>query len=213
MSFKDYRSDKHLEAEEFQDFVSDALFEIGLPIGCYSSKKYQYKKGESRAGVEIKYDQRVAETGNLYIETAEKADPSRPAFSDSGIFRNDNSWLYVIGDYRTIWIFAKSMLRLLYEATKQEGVPRYPRVDEATFGTSKGFLLPRIDADRYAARVLMPSGETKATYADSSNGTTTGPTPEEIVSGDFNGAYVKPWNRPLEDWPQHSQSNKPTDLF
>ena len=43
---------KQLEkALEFQDFVADKLYNIGIPLNCYSSKKYQYEKGESRSGI------------------------------------------------------------------------------------------------------------------------------------------------------------------
>jgi hypothetical protein len=37
--------EKLIEASEFQDFVSDMLYDTGIPINLYTSKKYQYNKG------------------------------------------------------------------------------------------------------------------------------------------------------------------------
>ena len=54
---------------------------------------------------EIKRDGKFRETGNLYIETAEKSHPDKYEFIPSGIMRQDNSWLFVIGDEKTIYIF------------------------------------------------------------------------------------------------------------
>ena len=91
---------KQLEkALEFQDFVADKLYNIGISLNCYSSRKYQYEKGESRSGIEIKFDDQRKKTGNLYIEYAEKSNPNNKNYVPSGIERKDNTWLYVIGDY------------------------------------------------------------------------------------------------------------------
>jgi len=57
---------------EYQDFIVEILAEkYGLIIPNYSSKKYQYDVGENKQGIEIKFDDRLKETGNLYIEIAE----------------------------------------------------------------------------------------------------------------------------------------------
>lgn len=56
----------------FQDFVTDKLYQIGWSINAYSSKKYNIEKGESIAGIEIKHDKKMKETGNLYIEMYER---------------------------------------------------------------------------------------------------------------------------------------------
>jgi hypothetical protein len=40
---------------EFQDFVLDTLINhLGLTVSYYSSRKWQFDKGESRQGVEIR---------------------------------------------------------------------------------------------------------------------------------------------------------------
>jgi hypothetical protein len=122
--------------EEFQDYLVDAIYELGLPIVQYTSRKYQYKKGESRFGFEIKKDQNFRRTGNLYIETHEKQ-VDAVSFVESGILRNDVRVL-LIGDERTIYMFVKQTLLWLWEH-KSDGVYRYKRVEK---DTSRGFLLP-----------------------------------------------------------------------
>ena len=63
----------------------EKLFEVGIILKCYSSKKYQNAKGESSAGMEIKFDDKRKNTGNLYIEYAEKSNPSNKSCIPSGI--------------------------------------------------------------------------------------------------------------------------------
>lgn len=142
-----YRHEKSESGTRYQDFVVELLWiRRGLPIMQFASREYQIRKGESLTGVEIKNDEKYAETGNLWIEVGEKAMPRDGDFAPAGILRGDNSWLYVIGDYRTVFVFAKRNLVLLHEAK------RYPVIENAR-KTSIGFLLPRADARRWAAFV------------------------------------------------------------
>jgi ribosomal protein L37AE/L43A len=133
---EDYKG-KYIEGLEYQDFIAEKFYEIGIPIVSYGSKKYQYTKGENRNGIEIKYDMKFKDSGNLYIEIAEKQNENNENYVTSGIFRNDNSWLYVIGDYEEIFIFGKKHLQAIYKQN------RYKEVETPT---SKGFLLPVKDA-------------------------------------------------------------------
>lgn len=111
-----YREGCTDDADEFQDFVVDTILaHLKIPICVYSSKKYQYNKGESANGVEIKFDRKLAETGNLYIETAEKAQPRSGDYAPSGIFRSDNTWLWIQGNREVLFIVPKKILLLLYE--------------------------------------------------------------------------------------------------
>jgi len=96
-------------------------------------------------GAEIKRDGRFRETGNLYIEVAEKSHPDRSAFTDSGIMRRDNSWLFVTGDEKTIYIFSTKYLKMLVHTRKYKHV-------EGT--TSKGYLMPMADAEKYCIRKI-----------------------------------------------------------
>ena len=132
----DYYKKKLREGLEYQDFVFDQLQHMeGMPIflGAYASEKYQYEKGESPSGLEIKYDKRFHETGNLFIEIAEKSDASLPEYTPSGIMRNDNTWLYLVGDYEQAFIFPKKLLRAFC-------VPSNPAISYREIATSQGYL-------------------------------------------------------------------------
>ena len=115
----------------YQDFVIDRLYEVGIPLISYSSKKYQTLIGENKAGIEIKFDRKFRETGNFYIETAEKSNARNIDYVPSGIFRSDNTWLYIIGDYQTIYVFSKEQLKKCKDKYRQVETP-----------TSRGFLIP-----------------------------------------------------------------------
>ena len=143
----------------FQDFVVDFCWtHLGLAVVQYNSKVYQQAVGESRTGVEIKFDMKFKNTRNLWIEVAEKARPRPGAYAESGINRSDNTWLYCIGDYDKFYIFAKVFL----VALAQSG--RYRILENGT-KTSEGYLLPEKDADKYAAAVLTPNAASKVTSA------------------------------------------------
>lgn len=146
MSYGDYYDKKKEDGEAFQDFVQDQFWTLGVAIQNYTSKEWQQKRGENRAGIEIKLDDQYAETGNLYIEVAEKSDPGNPEYVPSGI-RREGVWLLVIGNYKTIFVFSVKILEMLiveYELKK------------VTTPTSIGYLLPDEVAIRYAAKVIAP---------------------------------------------------------
>jgi hypothetical protein len=146
--YQAYRQNKTESGLVYQDFVTDFLARvIGLHVAVYGSKFYQYQKGESRTGVEIKNDQKFASTGNLYIEVAEKAAPRPGDYAQSGIWRGDNTKLFVIGDYEQIFIFPLHTLQSLC---------RSGRYRQVTTPTSVGFLLPAADAPLYAVWVFAP---------------------------------------------------------
>mgnify|MGYP001590487750 CR=1 FL=1 len=138
-----YYAQKLEEGLQFQDVVTQALYMRGIVVVGYASRRFQNTHGENMLGAEIKRDGEFRKTGNLYIEVAEKSHPDRPNFVPSGIMREDNSWLFVIGDERTVWIFSTKYLRLL--------VDRWRRVEKAT---SIGHLCPLGQADKYAIRKI-----------------------------------------------------------
>lgn len=132
---------------EFQDFVCAALAKHGIILQNFSSKKYQIGVGENLQGFEIKLDQRCTETGRLSIEVAEKSrDDESLAWSDSGIMRNDNSWLYIQGNYDSLFVFQKTWLQRFYTERK-------PKTDEK-FGTVRTFYMSTDLARRFAAKVI-----------------------------------------------------------
>lgn len=130
------------EGLKFQDHVTDVLYEHGMVIVTYVSKA-RGLRAENRLGVEIKRDGRFRETGNLCFETAEKSRPGNPNYVSSGIYRDDNAWLYLIGDEKTMWVFSKKFLQEL---------DRSGRYRTYEISTSRGFLMPVVDADRWCAR-------------------------------------------------------------
>lgn len=141
-----YYKEKLEQGLTYQDFVIDELYRHGLPIISYSSKKYQMEVGENKPGFEIKNDQKFHKTGNLYIEIAEKSSPQISTWTASGIFRNDNTWLYIIGDYQRIFVFGKS--QLIQASLRSKFLKVWNE-------TSRGFLLPVEVAERiYSIKII-----------------------------------------------------------
>jgi hypothetical protein len=131
---------------QFQDFVAELFHDkLGVTITNYQSRGYQFGKGENKQGIEIKLDRDILETNNVSIEIAEKSRADLSEYTPSGIYRPDNSWLYVQGNYKIVFIFAKSTLLLLH----QSGL--YPDKEKPTICK---FHLPVADARKYAAVVI-----------------------------------------------------------
>lgn len=135
---------------EFQDFVCVLLAKHGIILQNIVSKKHQIDTGENLQGFEIKLDTRWTDTGRLSIEIAEKSSATRKEFVPSGIYRNDNSWLYIQGNYDGLFIFPKKTLILLHKTQ------RFP---EKEMPTIKTFYLPELDAHKYCARFICPNKE------------------------------------------------------
>ena len=137
----DYYKEKLEAGLEYQDFVADKLRKDDpcIILGAYSSRKYQNERGESASGIEIKHDMRMKDTGNLYIEVAEKSNAALHDYTPSGIMRNDNTWLYLIGDYEQAFLFSKHQLKALY-ADEKHYASRGIRKKQTP--TSIGFTYP-----------------------------------------------------------------------
>lgn len=135
---------------EFQDYVVEKLSNnYGISITVFQSKKYQFNIGESLQGVEIKYDARstgdctyneCTATGNVGIEVAEKSNPNIVEFTPSGIYRLDNTWLYIVGNYHQFWALNKKHLIALHKENKY--------TTKTTLPTLKTMLLPINIADQ-----------------------------------------------------------------
>ena len=135
------------QGEAYQDFVAEQFYKVGIPLLNYSSRKYQFNVGENQSGFEIKNDTLFRKFGNFYIEIAEKKKATNLNYVRSGIFRSDNAWLYIIGDYDEIFILSIKQLRLLYASNKYREV-RTP--------TSMAFLLPVKEArERHAIKIIQ----------------------------------------------------------
>lgn len=132
---------------EFQDFVCEQLARRGVVLQNLSSKKYQLQIGENLQGFEIKLDDRCTDTQRLSIEVFEKTrDDPTLEWTPSGILRGDNSWLYIQGNRKILFVFAKRWLLNYYNATN-------PLISEKR-GTIKTFYLPFPIARRHAARTI-----------------------------------------------------------
>jgi len=147
------RSDTIEAGNIFEDYVCDRLSGMGIVLRTYKSKQFQLGKGENRIGWEIKLDEGVIKYKHLSIEIAERSrnDPALK-WTNSGIYRNDNSWLYVHGNMETFWILFKPALVKFFEDT-------HPATQEK-FGTIKTFYLEYQDADKLGIRVICKEGVT-----------------------------------------------------
>ncbi len=153
--YESYRKSQIESGQAYQDFVVDCCYRIlNMPISCYSSQLYQQNVGESINGVEIKNDRKFKQTGNLYIELGEKARPRGGGYAPSGIYRDDNTWLYLIGDFDTIFGLSKRFLIGMSKTGK------YKKVENGT-KTSVAFLLPVADAFKFASFVMTPNASDK----------------------------------------------------
>jgi hypothetical protein len=136
--------------QEFQDFCALQISKnLNIPLVNFSSKEYQFKIGENLQGFEIKYDRCFENTGNLWIEISQRITPDQDYYS-SGIFKEDNAWMYCIGNYSIIYIFSKKHLCLMSNCGKWQ-------IHENKLRTSKGFLISREDAERYSANKIVAS--------------------------------------------------------
>ncbi len=140
-------TNKTLElGRQFQDTILFDLNKRGISFSNYTSKKFQYEVGENTAGIEIKHDMQFRKTGNLFIEYKTKA--INGEWIKSGINRNDNTWLFLIGDEKKYWIFGKKSLSRILQGQLEIGIRDVQTRD------SCGFLLPLNLANLYAEKVI-----------------------------------------------------------
>lgn len=117
---------------EFQDFAAYHIHsQLGLSIQIYGSKKYQYAEGESTQGVEFKLDKGFIKYDHLSIEIAEKTNAAHNLWTPSGIYRKDNTWLYVQGNYDYFYIFFKHTLVHLHDQGRLEKAGDLPTIRRA----------------------------------------------------------------------------------
>ena len=138
---------------EFQDFVCTVLMREGIVLQNLGSKLYQLQVGESLWGFEIKLDRQFLETGRLSIELAEKSCSDMPGWTPSGIYRSDNTWLYIQGNYDRIYIFPKRFLVSLHKTGRYQ-IGESPK-DRPTV---RKYYLPLIEAEKYCARRIDIKG-------------------------------------------------------
>ena len=130
--------------KEFEESVSTFLTSQGWPIKLYFSATGQWEWGESAAHVEIKFDRRLEETGNAFIETRERRDDTGLSqWRAAGIYDASEPWFYLIGNDYDIWLLSVRWLDLMKRSNKYQ---------ERTTATSEGFLIPRTLLDKTAIK-------------------------------------------------------------
>jgi len=130
-NWNDYKED--LEAgQQYQDYLLEKLLPHGIQLMYYTSLKKQ-KVGETINGIEVKYDRKFRKTGNLYITTQARA-TSNSDYHPCGVTKLDNSWLYMIGDEKDVYILGKKQL---YTFFKMGNFKEFEIPQE----TNKGFLI------------------------------------------------------------------------
>ena len=148
-----YYNENFEKGLQFQDFVINTLIKRQcLVLSPLMSNNAQVYVGETLQGFEIKYDARCTgdnktqATNQLSIEIAEKQVKENEYYVPSGIYRDDNSWMYIQGNYQQFWIFSKKMLQVLHKTKNYK---------EASMPTIKKFYLPLDHADYYCAKKII----------------------------------------------------------
>lgn len=95
------------EGKAFEDYCCLALQTLGCFTRTYASRAYQKSHGETGGLLEIKFDRKLASTGNLFVETECSGKPS-------GIYAPPCTLLWLHGDYDCAYLLArKDLLRML----------------------------------------------------------------------------------------------------
>jgi hypothetical protein len=147
------------EGKKYEEFVRKLINPWGITMWHHEDKLLQWKVGENRQGCEIKLDNRCTDTGRLSIEIAEKTLRTKEWVA-SGIMRQDNSWLYIQGNYQIVFVFSKSWLIRYYEQKVT------PADTEEHNGTVRKFYLPLQVAKMCAALVLDGEGKRIDSFID-----------------------------------------------
>lgn len=130
------------ESHAFEVYIEHLFLQHGVDIGLYYGKEQQYLKGETSAGIEIKYDKLSIQTGNYYIEYQERM-RSTGHWVKSGILKPDDTRFYLLGTIDRFAIFERNWLLGYYHrlVENRERLPDAMLVSEKEHGTSKGFIL------------------------------------------------------------------------
>lgn len=138
----DYYLNQLETSHRFEVYIDYCFRQRGYDIGLYYGKKQQYSQGETKAGIEIKCDRKLRETGNVYIEYQERM-TREGVWVDSGILKPDETKYFLIGTEEEFYILPREALYGLYTRVVLQGeyIPGVKKVREKTHGTSKGFII------------------------------------------------------------------------
>ena len=147
--FDDVRTNEDFQidlraGQEYEDFVAEQLWHHRWPIYVYQSRKWQWKSGESVNGIEIKLDRKFRDTGNLFIETAERRTTTGASqWRPSGIYDEHEPRILAIGDYRTIYLLGVRWLI--------HGLVNHLEIEKGTF---RGYVLKLSHAESSALDII-----------------------------------------------------------
>lgn len=127
------------EGWEYQDFIMKELMKVGICLFPFQSKKYQIECGESLSGIEVKYDKKMSETGNIFIETASATPYYTNQLCPSGIF-GTNCFLYIIGDKTCAYMFSTAQLKFMAQNTSRYGFKVFKSPEREGFLISTEYL-------------------------------------------------------------------------
>lgn len=135
MDYNKYYKSQLEIGKDYERYVSKTFWTplFGSPLNFYDTKVDQYNIGESKEGVEIKFNSGIDEYGSLYFEIGENR-PGAPTVT-SGIYRADNTVYWICGDKKIVFLFLKDDLREIYEKKL------YLKESQCGLGTSVGYLL------------------------------------------------------------------------
>ena len=131
-------------SHRFEVYIDDLFRRHGYDIGLFYGKNQQYHQGESKAGIEIKCDKRLQETGNVYIEYQERMTKTGE-WVDSGILKPDQTKYFLIGTMEEFFILPRERLQNYYHRLVKcgEKIEGIELKEERAHQTSKGFTIQR----------------------------------------------------------------------
>lgn len=136
---------KQKRAFRFESYIMDWFQkEKAINISHYHLIEEQIHKGENRQGIEIKNDQMLQNTGNVFISVKKVYNQGEYQYP-TGIYKKDQNdldqcWLYVIGNKNEHWVFSSKLLRQYFEKYKPE---LKKGADLPKGGLEYGFVLSR----------------------------------------------------------------------
>lgn len=156
------------DSHRFEVYAESVFKDYGLDIGLFYGKSQQYDLGETKVGIEIKCDKRSEDTGNYYIEYQERLN-NYGEWVNSGILKDDNTKYYFYGVVNNYAIFPRNRLMEYYKKIVLQKNPPVPDCRMVQIGTSKGFLIPKTEADKirmYPSTVVREIRQSKNGLGD-----------------------------------------------
>lgn len=145
----DYYIEQLNKSHRFEVYVDYLFRQSGYDIGLFYGKNQQYRQGETAAGIEIKCDMKLQETGNVYIEYQERITKDGE-WVDSGILKKDETRYFLIGTVEKFYILPRTKLQSYYNRLVKYGekLSGMRLVEEKEHQTSKRFIMSKRRAEQ-----------------------------------------------------------------